>query len=203
MPFFIPGRTTCAICNQVINNRFDAAQLPYIHPTTSSSLSQLSRRFVHRSCWKEWKHAQLFSTGAFNLIKEGASQDSALKIEFDCDGLIVFWVMAMNSYRLQDFNLLVTLNIPLQEAFRMGNHFVSALSQKDFPSLFLIEPYIWKARRIDSDNVELTVSEEGQIVDKFVVPLDRRRCWVDALNEIIRKATHKVGEIPTVSTSSY
>jgi hypothetical protein len=203
MPFFIPGRTKCAICNQVIDKRFDAAQLPYIHPTVSSSLSQLSRRFVHRSCWREWEHAKLFSTAAFNLVKEGASQNSALKIEFECDELIVFWVAATNSYRLQDFKLLVTLDLPLPEAFRMGNHFVSALSQKDFSSLFLIGSYIWKARLLDSDKVEFTVSEEGQIVDRFVVPPNRHSCWVEALKEIIKEASHKVGEIPTVSASSY
>ncbi|MBD0347404.1 MAG: hypothetical protein ICV63_21810 [Coleofasciculus sp. Co-bin14] len=97
----------------------------------------------------------------------------------------------------------MTLDLPLPEAFRMGNHFVSAFSQKDFSSLFLIGSYIWKARGLDSDNIEFTVSEEGQIVDKFVVPPNRRSCWVDALKEIIKEASHKVGEIPTVSASSY
>jgi hypothetical protein len=50
---------------------------------------------------------------------------------------------------------------------------------------------------------EFTVSEQGQIVDKFIVPPNRRSCWVDALKEIIKEASHKVGEIPTVSASSY
>ncbi|MFP4104401.1 hypothetical protein [Coleofasciculus sp.] len=203
MPFFIQNVTKCAICNQVIDNRYDAAQLPYIHPKVSSSLAQLARRFVHRSCWRKWKEANLFSTAAFNLAKQVNSHDTALQIEFASDKLIVFWVAAMSSYRLQDFKLLVTIDIPVSEAFRMGNHIVSAFLEKDFPSTFLIGDYIWKVRRDDSGNVEFTIKEGGQIADKFIVAIDRRSCWVNAMKEIIAQGTQKVGEIPTVSTSGY
>lgn len=202
MPFFIQNVTKCAICDHVIDNRYDAAQLPYIHPKVSSSLAQLARRFVHRSCWRGWKDANLFSTAAFNLAKEVNSHESALKLEFASDGLIVFWVAAMNSYRLQDFKLLVTIDIPVSEAFRMGNHIVSAFLKKYFSSTFLIGDYIWKVRR-DDENVEFTIKEGGQIADKFVVPIDRQSCWVNAMKEIIAQGTQKVGEIPTVSTSGY
>ncbi|MEQ8998672.1 MAG: hypothetical protein RID53_19405 [Coleofasciculus sp. B1-GNL1-01] len=203
MPFFIQNVTKCAICDQVIDNRYDAAQLPYIHPKVSSSLAQLARRFVHRSCWREWKDANLFSTAAFNLAKEVNSHESALKIEFASDGLIVFWVAAMNSYRWQDFKLLVTIDIPVSEAFRMGNHIVSAFLEKDFHRTFLMGDYIWKIRRDDSENVEFTIKEGEQLADKFIVATDRHSCWVNAMKEIIAQGTQKVGEIPTVSTSGY
>lgn len=150
MPFFIPGRSKCAICHQPIKHRFDAAELPYIDPNVSKSLSQLARNFVHLQCWKEWEDAKLFSTLAFDLVSKGSCDDSPLKIEFESDELILFWVVALNSYRLQDFKLLVTVEMPLVTFPGIVDFFVSALSHQEFKKEYQIVSDIWKARWVDS-----------------------------------------------------
>lgn len=142
MPFFIPGLSKCAICHQPIEHRFDAAELPYIDPNVSMSLSQLARNFVHRQCWKEWEFAKLFSTLAFDLVTKVSSQDSALKIEFEGDELFLFWVAALNSYRLQDFKLLVTVEMPLAEFPKIVYFFISALSHQGITEEYQVDSYI-------------------------------------------------------------
>ena len=201
MPFFIIGRTKCAICHQPIKHRFDAAELPYIDPNVSKSLSQLARNFVHRQCWKEWEEAKLFSTLAFDLVggeqpfapTRGSCHDSALKIEFESDELILFWVAALNSYRLQDFKLLVTVEMPLTEFPGIVDFFVSALSHQGFTKEYQIGSYIWKARWVDSA-LEFTVCEELEIVDRFVVPPDRQSCWLAVMKAMLNTVIEKMGD---------
>ena len=185
MPFFIPNRTKCAICHQPIEHRFEAAELPYIDPAVSSSLSQLARTFVHRQCWKEWEYAKLYSQSAFDLAKRGNQENSALKIEFEGDELILFWIAALNSYQLQDYHLLVTVEMPLAERSAIVNFLIAAFSHPGFTEELQTDSYLFKARWVDS-GIEFTLFEDMEIVDRFIVPPERHSCWLAAMKAIIR-----------------
>ena len=194
MPFFIPNRTKCAICHQPIENRFEAAELPYIDPAASSSLSQLARNFVHRHCWNEWENAKFYAHSAFHLAKTAENQNTAFKIEFEGDELIVFWIAALNNYQLKDFNLLATVELPLESSPAILNFLISVLSQPDITEEYQFEDYIWKARWVDA-NIELTLFEDMETIDKILLPKYRHSIWIAALKVILNKVTEKLGEV--------
>ena len=194
MPFFIPNRTKCAICHQPIENRFEAAELPYIDPAASSSFSHLARNFFHRQCWNTWENAKFYARAAFDLAKRAENQNTAFKIEFEADELIVFWVTALNSYQLKDFNLLATVELPLASSPGILNFLISVLSQQGITEEYQFEDYIWKARWVDA-NIELTLFEDMEIIDKFLLPKDRHRIWLAALKVILNKVTENLGEV--------
>jgi hypothetical protein len=157
MPFFISGRTKCSICHQILNHRYEAALLPYIHPSVSASLAALGRTYVHRT-----------------------PSDSSIKLEFSQDNLILSWVPALQSYRLQDFSLLTIIDISLKDFPAFIDFLISAISQQDFESLISEETYNWEIKQQGS-NTEFTSSQDHEAIEKFIVPHSRKAVWLDAL----------------------
>jgi hypothetical protein len=180
MSFFIGGRTKCSICHQVLNYRHEAALLPYIHPSVSASLAALGRTYAHRKCWIDWDSAKLFASAAYGLVKEGTPSDSSIKIELAQDNLILYWVPALKSYRLQDFSLLTIIDISLKDFPVFPDFLISAISQKDFESLFSGETYNWEIKQ-KGLNTEFTCSQDHEVIERFIVPNNRKALWLNAL----------------------
>lgn len=183
MPFFIPGKTKCAICKNSIENQYEAATLPYISPKVSDTLSKLGRQFVHRYCWKNWKDAKIYADAAYDLVNSEPKFDSSLKTIFMNKNLTVVWVEALNIYQLQDFDLLVTLDIPSDICCEMTNFLKLALMNHVVSEQMQIGQNLLEVKLIDV-GLEIIVHDSYRIYDRFLVSPSRKNYWLQAFREI-------------------
>ena len=144
----------------------------------------------------EYQYAIFYPQQAFDLAKRAENQNPSFKIEFEADELIVFWLTALNRYQLKDFNLLATVELPLASSPGILNFLISVLSQPGITEEYQFEDYIWKARWVDA-NIELTLFEDMETIDKFLLPKDRHSIWIAAMKAIFSKVSEKLGELPS------
>jgi hypothetical protein len=184
MSFFIPGRTTCAICDEPIALRWQASQLPYVAPTMPDAVARLTQRFAHRACWAEWEYGPSVRAAAYDLIRRGAGSDAPLKVIFLEQFLIVFWIPVLRSYRLDDLDLLVTLDIPSSESSGLTDFLLTSFAQPAFAGEYQAGAYMWRTQW-QGATVQVTVLEDQQVVDTWLVPANRHRYWLAGLQAML------------------
>ena len=183
MPLFFPNRTKCALCNNVIEDSYDAFVLPYIHPKVSPSLSLLGRELVHYSCWTQWKYKSFFADAAYELVSKSDTKDSSWRKEFETDNLIVFRFGSINRYHIQDFSSLAIIEIPQNNYNNLTNFLISVFMEPHSSHSCQIKPYLWKTNLVNDLLVfELFVNSE--LKEKFFISLDRKDYWLAALEAI-------------------
>jgi hypothetical protein len=192
MPFFFGGKTKCSICNQVIDHRHEAAILPYADPSTLGSVAKLSRSFVHRKCWARWEHARNYSVSSFDLAIHSSQTRTPISIMFAEDELIMYRVPALKGYRLQDFSLLVILELPVEFEYGLVDFFKSALSNTDLAGSYSCKSYDcdWRFHWNNLNDLELELFnyQHQEIMEKFSLPFERKGVWLSALGTIPKQA---------------
>jgi len=182
MSFFIPGRTTCAICECAIEHRWQAAQLPFADPAEIGDLATLARRYVHRSCWDGWSARERYSQSAMSLIArsqaqlgEGSGVDQAQRIAWRD-------VPALKSFRVEDLMVLVTFDIAWADACRVADWLRDAVSLPTVESLGLpVET--WQLRR-DGGRIELVRLQADEPIEVIEVSPDRLMRWASVVGQL-------------------
>lgn len=190
MSFFIPGKTACGICKQTIQARIDAAQLPYAHPDdVSLDVAKLSRSYVHRDCWNNWELAVSYASSAFNLISKH-SDPASPQLEFSQDGVIVLSILNGKSYRLQDLDILATIELPIEGNFETINFFIQALTKEEFKGQLMTHPYDWNVEHLEN-GLKLTSSQSGEPIEEFLISTIKHKTWLIALRQISNELNKK------------
>jgi hypothetical protein len=186
MTFYIQGSTKCAICEQFIGHRFEAAQLTYGNPTELGSLAMLSRRFVHRKCWLAWDHAQAFSRSAFDLVSKQPNASVKIKKIFAQNNLYVSWIETLNCYQCQDFDLLVTVEIPQEHDHKILDFLIAEFTQPPLNGKYQFGNRTMEVT-VQGEDLEFTLLEEAEILDRYILYRKRWGLWRTAFDEIIKR----------------
>lgn len=177
MPFFIPGRTRCAICDQAIRERPDAAALPFVSPTDLPALAAHSRQFVHRRCWCGWSERASYAAAALHLRQR--AQEAALRSVVIPGGLVVSLVAAIDVIRVEDLETLAARDIPRAEVALAAAWLRSAASRRHAESL-QVGPDCW-ALQETAGGLELTVARDDTVFDRVAITEQRLAEWASAL----------------------
>lgn len=186
MSFFIPGRTTCAICGQPIDERSAAAQLPFVAPDDVPDLAPLGRGFVHRGCWQKWGERERFVAAASALLARAEIDASTLAPSVEGRNLVSFRVSALGAFRLQDLEALVVVDIPASDACPLASWLESCARQSaaaDLP----VGTESWHVG-IREDGVELVRSVDGEVFEIVTLPRERLAEWAGVVARMCRDA---------------
>ncbi len=167
MSFFIPRRLTCFLCDRIIGERVEAAQLPYAHPDDVGELARHGRGWVHRACWSQsslrpqWAQSavRLLATDPANLVIEG-----------------VVCRRSASSMLLQDPLLAVSLSVLLDQvealswASERGGEVVTGSAGSAGSARWSFS--------LAGDLIVATAESGGEVFERFELPAGR---WARAL----------------------
>lgn len=185
MSFLFPGKTKCPICDEPIEKPSEATRLPYVDLNKFPELGRFFRCFIHRKCWPNWNKAKAYAQAAYELVVEASPEDFEPKICFAREQVIIFWVEALNSYRLEDFDLLVTVEIPAAICTPIIDFLYSvSLQRNNFDKQAIIGCQVWSAKPMDS-NIEIEIIEGKRVLSRFRVSKQRLSLWLSGLDKVI------------------
>ena len=185
MSFLFPGKTKCPICGEPIEKSSDATRLPYVDLNKFPELGPFFRCFIHRKCWPNWNKAKVYAQAAYELVVKASPEDFQPKICFACEQVIIFWVKALNSYRLEDFDLLVTVEIPAGICTSTIDFLYSVSVQRNnFEKQAIMGSQVWSAKAMDS-KIEIEIIEGKRVLSRFRVSKQRLSLWLYGLDKVI------------------
>lgn len=187
MSFFIPGRTRCALCDEPIAQRADAAQLPFVSPSVLPEWAKLSRAFVLRRCWEHWPHRDTYAWAARELVLS-APEQPAQRRRFEHEGLFLFEVPAVKGFRILDTWAPLTVDVPGQDAARLASAVLDAFAHRTALAQD-VGPTRWTLDPTGSDGWVLTLSQEGEPFECLELPAARQVLWTELMTELLRSSS--------------
>jgi len=195
MSFFIPGRTTGAICERSIEHRWQAARLPFADPEQVAELAALARRFVHRDCWQRWEARGRYSAAAMSLILRRRDEHAGPIPLASGPGIVWFDVPALRGFRVEDLNELITLEIPRADSCGFARWLEDAAADNAVGEV-IVGADAWRLERAGL-GVELTRSQAGERIEVVTMNQDRLDVWATVVRSLCDKtAIASTGSAP-------
>lgn len=180
MTFLIPGKTRCLFCDEVIASTAPVVKLPYVDAATFPRFSELVGRFAHRECWLRWEGRETYALAAFRLVTEGEQPEAGPQVELSQERLVLYWIEALGSYRIQDLDLLIALDFPRLARNRLAALLGCASGPGKAASRLDFDHETWKCEPI-SDGVTLAIEVSGRIEQELEIPDSRLQVWCRVL----------------------
>jgi hypothetical protein len=182
--FFLPGRTTCAICHRPIEERSHAARLPFVDPADAGELATGSSSYVHRACWEVWPERDRYVDAAASLLARAHDDANPQSPNVEDNDLVWFRVPAAKAFRLQDLERLVTVDIPAARADDVAR-WLSDAARGAPADAMTIGDDTW-ALRPAGNGLELVHTQDGETIEVVEVSRERLGDWADVLTRPLR-----------------
>lgn len=195
MSFFIPGRTTCAICTRGIEHRSQAARLPVVDPAQAPHLAPHARRYVHRDCWETWSEQDAYRTAAVAVLARPAGQDAVMMPTIGGPGLVWFEVPSLRGFRIEDLDLLTTFVLSRSDTCRVAN-WLRRVMAGAMSEVLTVGAETWKIGAPD----QLVRSQDGQPIEVVRLPSGALPRWETLFQKLC--SGHIASEEPSGVTTS-
>lgn len=196
MSVFLLGKTKCPLCEKTLNYSHEITILHYIHPKVSESLAKkLGRARVHRECWNNFEHKELYSNAAYDLALHGEYSNLSPVVIFARPQLLITKT-SRSEYRLTDFNIMIDIDFFPNEIKELVDFFIKAISKPDLlhQCNYNCGRSIWKTKHSNCQlRVLLFDVNSSKCYQDFIIPPARYSYWLDGL-EFIKK---NLSEIPS------
>ena len=167
MPFFIPNKTTCKICNDLIQTSKESLVLDYMDVSHYADLAPFVKSFVHRSCFINWNMKERYTTAAFELVENAVKRGDIHHSIYLKSRLLILefdeWIS------VKDFLIVFEIEIPKHEISTFSNLVTDLIGKKitafDFKN--------WKFELIDEQQILVKTYSMDEICDEFIITKDR------------------------------
>lgn len=187
MGLLIVGKTTCAICGDVIETGADATTLPYVHPSAPKDIRSLALQCVHRSCWEKWDLAEAYTDFACRLLDEFPPR-SGPSIIRRCNCTFLYQIGIADGYEIKDLNLLVEFPLYKGETKELINFLLLTLrDHRDSKYEGLHNVWISSFHEPGKAEIYKYDKQGVELYKKFAIPDEESDCWIELLLFVLNR----------------
>lgn len=178
--FFFENKTKCEICTEPIEKREQALFTPYIDSDEFPDLKNFNKAFLHRICFDNYEQRDELAYAAFKLAKHIEVQDGLNDIVFADLHFLILYKEEQSEYWIHEFYSMFELRINAKQAISIHLFLNEVLQNKEAQLLF----DDWKFAG-EKDGISLQHSPNNRMIQKLIIPKNRIKDFIIAIDNII------------------
>lgn len=178
MTFFLKNKTTCKICNLLIEEHKNAVVLDYLSPEKYPEFIPYVRSFVHRSCLTKWNLRDAYVHAAFELVTDAFGENKITQAIYADDFVLITNLEEL--IILRDYYVLLEIRIDISDL----KNFIVELKEliNDFREQLIYDD--WSISELSNELVYVKC-KNGEEIGEVMIPRERIFAWISATSGLV------------------